>query len=98
VRLTAAEGGLELDDRVAAGAGDPFHHRVEEESHSLGDVGAFEEEHRVAILGAGGAGMDAGEVGRELRLLEGALQDVFVRDGDLPPGSQCRHGHSDLYP
>jgi hypothetical protein len=31
--------------------------------------------------------MDAGEVGRELRLLEGAFQDVFVWNGDLPPGS-----------
>ncbi len=87
VGFSAAKRSLELDDGVTALPGDPLYHGIEEEAHSFGDVGALEEEHGVAILGTCCAGMDAGEVSRELRLLEGAFQDVFVRNSDLPPGS-----------
>ena len=51
VCLTATEGGLELHNRLAGLARQPLGHLLEEHSHALGDVGAVEELHRVAVLG-----------------------------------------------
>ena len=96
VGLAAAEGGLELDDRIAAAAGEAVEHRVEQQAHALGDVGALEEQHRVLVLRRGLAGMDPGQVGRELGLLEGAFEDVLVGYGDLAPGFECHAGSSRL--
>ena len=94
VGLAATEGGLQLDDRVAAIAGQALGHRREQGAHALGDEGALEEQHRVLVLRRGGAVMDTGDVGRELGTNEGAPMDILVRDGDFAPGLQVGHSTS----
>ena len=74
VRLAAAERGLQLDDRLAALAAQPLGDLREQQPHAFGDEGPLEERGRVLVLGSRLAGADGGDVGRELRLLECALQ------------------------
>jgi hypothetical protein len=85
VRLAATERGLQLDDRVAALARQALDHRVEQQAHALGDEGALEEQLRVLVLGVAVPAMNPRQVGRELRLLERALEHILVRYGDFTP-------------
>jgi hypothetical protein len=50
VGLAAAEVGLELDDRVATRARQPLHGAGQEPPQAVGEVGAAEELHRIAVF------------------------------------------------
>ena len=86
VRLTAAEGRLELDDRLAALAGQPLGHLGKQERHAFGDVRAVEEECGILVDVGRLARTDGRDVGGELRLLERAFEHVGVGNRDFTPG------------
>ncbi|MFD2405944.1 hypothetical protein ACFSVK_09505 [Azorhizophilus paspali] len=85
VGLAAAESGLQLDDRIAALGGQALEHRIQQQTHALGDEGALEEQHRIEVLRRGAAVVYPREVGGELGLLEGPLEHVLVGNGDFCP-------------
>ena len=85
VGLAAAEGGLQLDHRLAARAVQALRHLDEQQAHALGDEGALEEGGGVLVLARRLAGAHGGDVGGELRLQEGAFEHVGMGNGDLSP-------------
>jgi len=89
VRLAATKCRLELDHRVPGVSRQPLDDLVEKQFHTLGDEGPAEELAGILVLGWGFALLDLGDVSRELGLLEGALEDILVGDGDLAPGFCC---------
>lgn len=93
VRLAATEGGLQLDHRIATAPGQAMHHRIQQQAHAFGDEGALEEQRRVLVLGGRRAQMHTRQVGRELGLLEGALEHVLVWNGDFAPRLQTHPHH-----
>jgi hypothetical protein len=88
VSLAAAEVGLELDDRVAAGAGQAGEGADEELAEALGEEGAAEELGGVAVLVGALVLVDLPQVGGELGLLVAAGGDVGVGRDDLAPGGR----------
>ena len=85
VGLAAAEGGLQLDDRLAALPAEAPHHRVS--SRRMPSVMKVRWKNSAGSwYSAGPCRVHRGDVGGELGLLEGALQHVGVGDGDLSPG------------
>ena len=86
--LAAAEVGLQLDDGIAALAGQAAHGPGQHASQALGQVGAAEELGRVPVFIRAFAQMHLPEVGGELGLLVAAACHVRVGRHDLPPGLQ----------
>ena len=93
VRLAAAEVGLQLHDRVAALAGQPPHGADQHLLQALGEVGAAEELHRVAVFVRAFAQMHLPQIGGELGLLVAAAGHVLVRRHHLAPGLEAA-GHA----
>ena len=85
VRLAAAEGGLQLDDRLAALAVEPLRHLGEQQAHALGDEGALEKCRGVLVFRGRLAGAHGGDVGGKLGLLERAFQHVGMGNDDFSP-------------
>ncbi len=73
VRLAAAEGGLELNDRLAALAVQPLRDLRQQQAHALGDEGALKEGDGVLVFRRRLARLHRRDVGSELGLLERAL-------------------------
>ena len=92
VGLAAAEVGLELDDRIAAAAGQPPDRARQELLEALRQVRAAEELDGIAVFVGALADVDLPQIGRELGLLVLAAGDVAVRADDLAPRRQvaCR--------
>ena len=86
VGLAAAEVGLQLDDRIAAGAGQAFDRAEEQAFEAFGDEGAAEELGGVFVLVGALVLVDLPEVGGEFGLLVAAGGDVGVRGDDFAPG------------
>ena len=86
VRLATAEGGLQLDHRVAAPARQALDHRIQQQPHAFSDEGALEEQRRVLVFRVGRACMHARQVGGEFGLLELAFPHIQVRFRDFAPG------------
>ena len=89
VGLAATKGGLQLDHRVAALAGEALGDGDQQQAHAFGDEGAGEEGLGVLVLRRRGAVGDLRDVSGELGLLEGALEHVLVGAGDLAPGFEA---------
>lgn len=89
VRLAASEGGLQLNNRLAALAIESLRHLGEQSPHALSDKGTLEKRLRVAILRGRLAGAHGGNVGGELRLLERAIEHVRMGHDDFTPGFQA---------
>ena len=85
VGLAATKSSLQLNNRVAPLARQPLDDGVEQEAHAFGNECPLEEEGCVLIFRRRYALMHLRNVGCEFGLLEGALQDIFVRDGDFAP-------------
>ena len=96
VGLAATEGGLELDDRLAALAVETLGNLGEQPPHALGDEGALVEGLGVPVFRGGLAGAHGGEVGGELGLLECAVQHIRVRDDDFSPGFEAHKLQRDI--
>ena len=92
VGLAAAEVGLELDDGVATGPGEPPGRPGDQVADPLGDEGAAEELGGVAVLVGGFAPPHLVQVGGELGQLEAAGGDVVVGGDHLPPAGQAGGG------
>ena len=92
VGLAAAEVGLELDHRVAAGPGHPLDASHQQALEAVGEVGPPEELSGLPILVAAFAQVDLPEVRGELRLLVTATGHIGMRGYDLAPGLKGRGG------
>ena len=92
--LATAERGLELDDRLAALAGDSPERLDHQPAHAFGEIGASEELDRVLVLGVGPAAHHLGEVRRELGLPIAARRHVGMRSRHFPPRPQLCAGRS----
>ncbi|MDD5034620.1 MAG: hypothetical protein PHE55_07650 [Methylococcaceae bacterium] len=90
--LAAAERRLQLNDRIATFARQALDHRVEQQTHALGDERTLEEQGRILVFARGRARMDARQIRRELGLLERTLEHVFVGNGDFTPRLECHDG------
>ena len=86
VGFAAAESRLELDHRIAALTVEPFGHRKKQETHPLGDEGAFVECGGVLVFAGGFPVFDRRDVGCKFGLLEGALQKVWMWGNGFAPG------------
>ena len=86
MRLAAAKGCLELDDRLATFAGKTIGNLREQQLHPCGDVGAVEERSSILVDIRGLACADSRDVGGKLGLLKRPLENVRVRDRDFTPG------------
>jgi hypothetical protein len=85
--LAAAERGLKLDHRLPAPGRQAQRHLRQQQAHAFGDEGAGIEGDRILIFAGGLAGVDGGDVGGELGLLEGAFQDILMGNGEgFSPG------------
>ncbi|WP_298006997.1 hypothetical protein [Anaerolinea sp.] len=80
--LSAAEGGLHLDDRVAALALQAFFHDSKEVLKALGQVGFLEEQIHISVLFWPAPLVDFPQVGGKHIQGQTALQDVIVWNGD----------------
>ena len=94
VGLAATEVGLQVDDRggVLVPA-DPLHRPGQQIPQPVGQVGAAEELHRVAVLVIGLPGGHGVQVRGELRGVESPGLHIRVRSQDLPPWFQAVHRH-----
>ena len=90
VGLATAEVGLELHDRVAARSRQPLHGAGQQPPQAVGEEGAAEELHRVAVLVRSFIQVDLPQIGGEFRLLILAAGDVLVWSHHLPPWLQTR--------
>ena len=70
MRLAAAERGLQPDDRIAAGAGEPLQHSAQNPLQAFGQEGDAEEAFRRRIVLRCRAGVDGEEIGGELASLK----------------------------
>ena len=86
VGLAAAKVGLELHHRVAALSAEPAHPVHQHLLEALGQVGALEESHRVAVLVRALALVHLPQVGGELGLLKAPAGHVGMGGDDLAPG------------
>ena len=92
VGFAAAEGCLQLDDRLTVPAGNALEALHQQAAHALGDIGACKEFHRIAVLKRALPAGDLGEVGGKFRILIPALGDIRMRLDHVPPTGQtgCR--------
>ena len=90
VGLAAAEVGLQLDDRIAAGAREPLHGADQQARQPGGEKGAAEEFGRVAVFRSGPAATHLRQIGSELGDRITACGHVRVRRDDLAPRLQSR--------
>ncbi len=88
MRLAAAEIGLQLDHRVAAGARQAQHRVPEQAAQALGQIGAAEKLFCVGIFGASLTAVDVGQIGHIVGLNEAPGGDIRVRHDDLAPRLQ----------
>jgi hypothetical protein len=88
VRLAATEGGLEVDDGFAAGAGEPPERAGQEEPQPLGDVRPGKKLAGVDVLLRAFIPGDLGKIRGELGLAIPAGSDIGVRGGEAPPGGE----------
>lgn len=88
VRLTAAEGRLQLDDRLATLSRDTFQRLHQESPHAGGDIGSREKLHRVLILHGCRPARYLREVRGELRVAVGPIRHVRMGLDYLTPTRQ----------
>lgn len=86
--LAATEVRLQLDNRVAALAGNALHASDEETFQAVGQESAAEELRRLPILVAAFADVDLPQVGRKLGLLVAPAGDIGMGRNDLAPRLQ----------
>ena len=94
MRLAAAEIGLQLNDGIAALAGQAAHRPDQHSLQAFGQVGAAEELDRIPVFSRAFAQMHLPQVGGELGLLIPAACHILVRRHDRPPGFQARGGRA----
>jgi len=88
VSLSAAKVGLQLHNRIAPNAREPFQAEHEEMFQALCDICPAEELPGIAIFILGIARHHLGEVGGELCLTVSACCHVGMGYGSIPPGLQ----------
>ena len=93
VRLAAAIAGIEPQDaaQLAAGAGEPIHHRQEQVAQAPSGVGVREEQGRVLVELRSGALQHLAEVGCEVLIPDTPFQHVGPRPAELVDGGRA-HG------
>ena len=101
VRLAAAEGRLQLDDRLAALPRDALQRLHQQFSHAGGDIGSREELHRVLILDGCRSARHLREVCGKLCVAVGPVRHVRVGLNHLAPAWQtgirlAKHLHAVL--
>jgi len=93
VGLTAAVAGVEPQDaaQLAAGAGEPVHHRQEQVAQTPRGVGVREEDSRVLVELRSGALEHLAEVGSEVFIADAPFKHVGPRPAELVDGGRA-HG------
>src|SRR2546429_662546 len=91
MRFAAAKIGLQLNDRIAAGAGETLKRSCQQVSQSLGQEGALEKIAWYAVLIGPFIAMHLAQISGELGLLIAIRGDIGMRSHDLAPRSQSRH-------
>ena len=86
VRLAAAKGGLQLNDRLAAHTVQPLHHLNQQQTHALRNKGALKKCGRLLVLARGSAQVDSRQIGGKLSLLKGAFEHIGVGYDHFTPG------------
>jgi len=86
--FTAAERGLQPDDRIASSAGEALQHAAQYPLQAFGQEGDAEEAFRRRIVIRYRTGSDRAEIGGKVRFLETIGDHVRVRKCHLDPGPQ----------
>jgi len=89
-RRARSVSGLKLHDRIATGTRQALHGAGQQPPQAVGEEGAAEELHRVAVLLRPLVPVDLPQIGGELGLLVLATGDVLMRGHHLPPRLQTR--------